>query len=120
MDKNETFCHYSGLPSLSFYEKGVENTKQAPVVLSDEDRDRIIQMAWEDRTPFDAIEFQFGLKEAAVKKLMKENLRLGSYKLWRERVESSNKKHLAKRNKSIDRFKSNSQRAISNNKIPKR
>ena len=50
--------------------------------------DRIIEMAWEDRTPFDAIEFQFGLKESEVKALMKSNLKFSSYKLWRKRVES--------------------------------
>jgi uncharacterized protein (TIGR03643 family) len=82
--------------------------------------DRIIEMAWEDRTPFDAIEFQFGLKEADVKALMKKELKFSSYKLWRERVESCKTKHIAKRVEGIDRFKCKLQRAISNNKISKR
>ncbi len=82
--------------------------------------DRIIEMAWEDRTPFDAIKFQFGLAEADVKALMKKELKFSSYKLWRKRVENCKTKHLAKRVEGIDRFKCTMQRAISNNKIPKR
>ena len=82
--------------------------------------DRVIEMAWEDRTPFDAIEFQFGLKEADVKVLMKNNLKFSSYKLWRKRVENCKTKHVAKRISDIDRFKCNLQRSISNNKISKR
>jgi len=82
--------------------------------------DRIIEMAWEDRTPFDAIKFQFGLAEADVKVLMKRELKFSSYKLWRKRVENCKTKHFAKRVKGIDRFKCNMQRAISNNKISKR
>ena len=87
---------------------------------SDEDTDRIIQMAWEDRTPFDAIDFQFGLKEAEVKELMKKSLKFSSYKLWRQRVHNCNTKHSAKRNPEINRFKCTLQRAISYNKISKR
>jgi uncharacterized protein (TIGR03643 family) len=82
--------------------------------------DRIIEMAWEDRTPFDAIKFQFGLAEADVKVLMKKELKFSSYKLWRTRVESCKTKHSAKRVVGIDRFKCKLQRAISNNKISKR
>jgi hypothetical protein len=82
--------------------------------------DRIIEMAWEDRTPFDAIKFQFGLSEADVKALMKKELKFRSYKLWRERVESCKTKHVSKRVEGIDRFKCNLQRSISNNKISKR
>lgn len=89
-------------------------------VLSEIDIDRIIEMAWEDRTPFDAIKFQFGLSEAEVKVLMKKELKFGSYKLWRKRVENCKTKHSAKRIDGIDRFKCNLQRAISNNKISKR
>lgn len=88
--------------------------------LSDIQIDRIIEMAWEDRTPFDAIKFQFGLSEADVKALMKKELKFSSYKLWRERVENCKTKHVAKRDESIDRFKCNRQRNISNNKISKR
>ena len=84
------------------------------------DIDRIIQMAWEDRTPFDAIRIQFGLKEDEVKALMKRELKAGSYRLWRERVEACSTKHAKLRSGDIDRFKSKAQRAISNNKISKR
>ncbi len=88
--------------------------------LSEAQIDRIIEMAWEDRTPFDAIQYQFGLTEAEVKVLMKKELKFSSYKLWRARVEHCNTKHTSKRSASIDRFKCNRQRAISNNKISKR
>lgn len=116
----ETVCHYSGLPSLAAYEKAVSIAIAEDSITRDEAIDRIIQMAWEDRTPFEAIEFQFGLREADVKKLMKEHLRPSSYRLWRERVQHSNTKHAAKRNNQISRFKSKLQRNISNNKISKR
>lgn len=82
--------------------------------------DRIIEMAWEDRTPFDAITYQFGLNEAAVKALMKQELKLSSYKRWRIRVEHCKTKHLKTRTSEIERFKCSRQRSISNNKISKR
>jgi len=88
--------------------------------LTDLQIDRIIEMAWEDRTPFDAITFQFGLSESEVKELMKGQLKFRSYVLWRERVENCKTKHTAKRIEGIDRFKCNLQRAITNNKISKR
>jgi uncharacterized protein (TIGR03643 family) len=90
------------------------------IVLDATTIDRIIEMAWEDRTPFDAIEFQFGLKEADVKVLMKKELKFSSYKLWRTRVENCKTKHASKRNVAINRFKCDRQRAITNNKISKR
>ena len=82
--------------------------------------DRIIEMAWEDRTPFDAIQFQFGLAEADVKALMKKELKFRSYVLWRKRVENCKTKHVGKRIEGINRFKCKLQRAITNNKISKR
>lgn len=88
--------------------------------LDDIQIDRIIEMAWEDRTPFDAIKFQYGLSEADVKALMKKQLKFSSYKLWRGRVEKSSTKHAARRSAAIGRFKCSRQRAISNNKISKR
>ena len=85
------------------------------------DLDRIIEMAWEDRTPFEAILFQFGLPEKGVIKLMRCNLKEASFKRWRKRVNSGvSKKHLKKRNSAISRFKCSRQRAISGNKISKR
>ena len=90
------------------------------MILENEDINRIIEMAWEDRTPFDAIKFQFGLSEAEVKALMKKELKFSSYKLWRERVENCKTKHAKKRVEDIDPFKCNLQRSITNNKISKR
>ena len=83
--------------------------------------DRIIEMAWEDRTPFEAIKLQFGLAEKEVIKFMRGNLKESSFKLWRKRVHSGvSKKHLHKRSSKISRFKCTRQRAISGNKISKR
>lgn len=85
------------------------------------DRDRIIEMAWEDRTPFEAILFQFGLSESEVIALMRKELKRSSFNLWRKRVNSGiSLKHAAKRIAAIDRFKSNMQRTITLNKISKR
>jgi len=58
------------------------------------DLSRIIEMAWEDRTPFEAIEREFGLNESAVIRLMRQNLKSGSFKLWRKRVAGRKTKHL--------------------------
>ena len=83
--------------------------------------DRIIEMAWEDRTPFEAIQFQFGLAENEVIKLMRNELKLSSFNLWRKRVNSKiSQKHLKKRSEEITRFKCSRQRTISLNKISKR
>lgn len=85
------------------------------------DIDRIIEMAWEDRTPFEAIETQFGLNEAGVIRLMRQSLKRSSFNLWRKRVNSgTSQKHLLKRNAAISRFKCSRQRTISLNKISKR
>jgi uncharacterized protein (TIGR03643 family) len=88
--------------------------------LTEADTDRIIEMAWEDRTPFEAIHYQFGLTEDRVKELMKKTLKFSSYTLWRTRVENCHTKHAKKRNGDITRFKCDRQRAISSNKISKR
>lgn len=83
--------------------------------------DRVIEMAWEDRTPFEAILFQFQLSESEVIALMRRELSPKSFKLWRKRVNSGvSQKHLAKRNPEISRFKCTRQRTISMNKISKR
>ncbi len=85
------------------------------------DKDRIIEMAWEDRTPFEAIEFQFGLPEKDVIALMRKELKRSSFNLWRKRVNSGiSQKHLHKRNEGITRFKCALQRQITHNKISKR
>ena len=58
-----------------------------------EEINRIIEMAWEDRTPFEAIEYQFGIKENDVRKIMRSNLKRRSFELWRERVKGRKTKH---------------------------
>ncbi|MDG1913493.1 MAG: TIGR03643 family protein [Crocinitomix sp.] len=89
--------------------------------LSEEVIDRVIEMAWEDRTPFEAILFQFNMNEKEVIQLMRKTLKPSSFRLWRKRVNSGvSKKHLKKRNPEIQRFKSSMQRQVSNNKISKR
>jgi len=89
--------------------------------LSERDSDRIIEMAWEDRTPFSAISFQFGLSEKEVIRLMRRTLKPKSFRLWRKRVNSGvSQKHIRKRSTEINRFKCSRQRSISNNKISKR
>ena len=85
------------------------------------DLDRIIEMAWEDRTPFEAILMQFEVPEKEVIQLMRSELKRSSFNLLRKRVNSGvSQKHALKRNPEIDRFKCTLQRHISNNKISKR
>ncbi len=82
--------------------------------------DRIIEMGWEDRTPFDAIQLQFGLKEQEVITIMRRNMKPSSFKLWRKRVQGRKTKHIKKRSSEVDRFKCSRQKGISNNKVSKR
>lgn len=98
--------------------KNMENTKNS---FSESTIDRIIEMAWEDRTPFEAIDYQFNLKEQEVITLMRRNLKSSSFKRWRKRVNSKvSLKHLKKRNSAITRFKCSRQKHITQNKISKR
>lgn len=97
----------------------LKNYVSDSVDIIEEDKDRIIQMAWEDRTPFEAIEFQFGLKEKDVIEFMRKNSLPSSFKMWRKRMKSRKTKHSFLREKSIDRFKCTRQRN-SGNKISKR
>ena len=95
----------------------MRNTKKYSLV----EIDRIIEMAWEDRTPFKAIFLQFDLSEKNLIKLMRGHLKKSSFKLWRKRIHSGvSKKHLHKRDPNISRFKCSRQRLISGNKISKR
>jgi uncharacterized protein (TIGR03643 family) len=66
---------------------------------------RIIEMAWEDRTPFEAIEVQFGIKEKQVIALMRRHVSGSAFKVWRRRVTARKTKHLKKRGFTIGRFK---------------
>lgn len=89
-------------------------------MLLPEDIDRIIEMAWEDRTPFDAIKAQFGLSEAEVIALMRREMHPRNWKKWRGRVQGRATKHVQKRSEEVLRFKCDRQRRISNNNISKR
>ena len=76
--------------------------------LSETDKNRIIEMAWEDRTPFEAIEYQFGLKENDVRQIMRASLKESSFKMWRKRVKGRKTKH--ERTSESTRFKSKNQK----------
>jgi uncharacterized protein (TIGR03643 family) len=110
-------CQYSDLPSPLAY---VATKNEIITQPTEEEIDRIIEMAWEDRTPFDAIKIQFGLNEQAVRNLMRKELKASSYSRWRKRVEDCKTKHVKTRSTEINRFKCDRQRSISNNKISKR
>ncbi|XWW47167.1 TIGR03643 family protein [Fibrella sp. USSR17] len=92
--------------------------------LSQIDLDRVVEMAWEDRTPFDAIEAQFGLTEQQVIEVMRLEMKASSFRMWRERVQGRKTKHVAKspifEEGSDPRFRSKSQRVITHNKLSKR
>lgn len=72
-------------------------------VFSDEDSSRIIEMAWEDRTPFEAIALQFGLSEPQVIAFMRQQLKRSSFVLWRQRVSGRATKHLQRRDPAVSR-----------------
>ncbi len=124
MAEQNITCEYSGLRSLASLlaeqEKQEAIRKQAEKFnFSDEDRDRIIQMAWEDRTPFEAMEFQFGLKEKEIIEFMRKNSQPSSFRIWRKRMKSRKTKHAALRDEGTNRFKCSRQRSTGN-KISKR
>ncbi len=89
-------------------------------MFTEEETDRIIAMAWEDRTPFEAIKIQFGLREDEVVELMRKSLKQSSWKRWRARVNGRKTKFEALRINEVDRFRCSRQRSISGNKISKR
>lgn len=121
MGNDHLICAYSGLPSLASYAlaQKKEAEKKTIQTFDDRDIDRIIQMAWEDRTPFEAIEFQFGLKEKEVIAFMRAHSLPSSFKMWRKRMKARKTKHSALREQSVDRFKCSRQRSTGN-KISKR
>lgn len=88
--------------------------------LDDRDVDRIVGMAWEDRTPFEAIEFQFGLSEAEVIKLMKQQMRARNWRKWRARVQGRKTKHAKLRKQEVGRFRASRQKQITRNRISKK
>ena len=78
--------------------------------MNNTDVDRIIEMCWEDRTPFEAIKYQFGLSEEDAIKIMRRNLKPKSFKSWRKRVSGRNTKHMGL--KESTRFKSTHKRKL--------
>ena len=90
------------------------------IAFNENELDRIIEMAWEDRTSFDTIKNQFGINEKDVIKLMRKELKEKSFKMWRKRVQGRITKHSKMSSPDKLRFKSNSQRQITLNKISKR
>jgi uncharacterized protein (TIGR03643 family) len=95
-------------------------TSNKPNQLSTISIDRVIEMAWEDRTTFESIQFQFGLKEQEVIDLMRAEMKLKSFKMWRKRVQGRKTKHEKLRTFAKGRFKCSRQKSISNNSISKR
>ena len=90
---NKSVFGFNGLPIM------LKNGKQ----FSQDEISRIVEMAWEDRTPFEAIELNFGVNESAVIKLMRSQMKSRSFRLWRQRVSSRKTKHLALRSPEINR-----------------
>jgi len=90
------------------------------MMLSEKDVDRVIEMAWEDRTPFEAIKYQFELNENDVIKLMRTEMKPKSFKMWRKRVSGKTTKHAKLRVFEKGRFKCTRQKQITQNKISKR
>jgi uncharacterized protein (TIGR03643 family) len=78
--------------------------------LDPETIDRIVEMAWEDRTPFEAIALQFGLQEKQVIALMRREMQPSSFKMWRKRVSGRKTKHLNQRDFLAGRFRSQNQK----------
>ncbi|MDA0912250.1 MAG: TIGR03643 family protein [Bacteroidetes bacterium] len=87
-----------------------DNFKNEGTDLDVEVINRIIEMAWEDRTPFEAIEMQFGLKENQVRAIMRKHMKRSSFHMWRKRVKGRSTKHLAGRGTDVVRFKSANQK----------
>ena len=87
---------------------------------TEQELDRIIEMAWEDRTPFEAITYQFGISEQETITLMRREMKPSSFRMWRKRVQGRATKHAKLRDTDVNRFKCSRQRHISGNKVSKR
>lgn len=114
MNEQNNWCYYSDLPSVMSYDMSESLKQPKKKVFTSRDTDRIIQMAREDRTPFEAIEFQFGLKEKEVIEFMRKNSLPSSFKMWRKRMHGRKTKHNLLRVKNINRFKCSRQKATGN------
>lgn len=73
------------------------------ISLSEEDHSRIIEMAWEDRTPFEAIEKLYGLSEPEVIALMRASIKRKTFNNWRARVSGRKTKHIKLRSPDVSR-----------------
>lgn len=82
-----------------------------PVELTERDINRIIEMGWEDRTPFDAITMQFGISEQETITIMRREMKPSSFRMWRKRVQGRSTKHNAMRQGKVKRFKAKWQRS---------
>lgn len=114
MTDDQATCEYSGLRSLAslLQEQEEREARRTPTAhpFSAEDRDRIIQMAWEDRTPFEAIAHQYRLREKDVVAFMRAHLLPSSFRRWRRRMNARTTKHAALRVATGFRFRSKGQR----------
>jgi uncharacterized protein (TIGR03643 family) len=115
MNDDHATCEYSGLRSLASLlqeqeEREAQRMQAGRSGFTGEELDRIIQMAWEDRTPFEAIATQFQLKEKDVIAVMRSHLQPSSFRLWRRRMKARRTKHATRRAANIVRFKSRQQR----------
>lgn len=125
MTLNENLiCQSSAVSSMLNYvfKQGKEKSillKAEKFNFSGKDKDRIIQISWEDRTPFEAIEFQFGLKEKYIIEFMRKNSLPSSFRMWRKRMKARKTKHTSFRDLDVKRFKCDRQRGTGN-KISKR
>ena len=86
-------------PPYWFWSYGNQNHQSRQTI------DRIIEMAWEDRTPFDAIRAQFGISEQETITIMRRELKASSFRLWRKRVQGRATKHRALRKAGVRRFR---------------
>ena len=77
--------------------------KQREIQLDAADMSRVIEMAWEDRTPFEAIESEYGVNHSQLVALMRYELKKPSFNLWRKRVSGRQTKHIALRSKHVNR-----------------
>ncbi len=89
-------------------------------IFTERELDRIIEMAWEDRTPFEAITFQFGISEQETIEIMRSQMKPSSFRMWRKRVQGRKTKHRKLRDNISGTFKCSRQRQITHNKISKR
>ena len=104
------------LDASATYPKFIDIKTMATTNLSDGDISRIVEMAWEDRTPFEAIQTQFGLNESAVIELMRAHMKASSFKMWRERMKGRVTKHAALRSEDMN----DGGRHVARHRIPQR